>query len=100
LVNLDGEVIGINTMTATPGISFAIPSHYAIEFIKAETNENNNEKITGSQKCKYIGMKMITLTPQIRDLFSLQPGADIKIPEDVHTGSLVIAVAPGSPADM
>ena len=43
---------------------------------------------------------MISLTPQIRDLFSLQSGADIKIPEDVQTGSLVIAVAANSPADM
>ncbi len=81
-------------MTATPGISFAIPSKYAIEFIKTDSSNNNNNKR------KYLGIKMISLSPQIRDLFSLQPGADIKIPDDVYTGSLIITVAPNSPADM
>lgn len=81
-------------MTATPGISFAIPSKYAIHFMQSENNPKQSP-----QKPRYIGMKMITITPQIRDLFNMQPGSDIEIPSDVHNGSLVIEVAPNSPAE-
>jgi len=56
LVNLDGEVIGINAMTATPGISFAIPSNYAIDFLE---NDNKNNK--QSAKHYYLGMKMVNI---------------------------------------
>ena len=59
LVNLDGEVIGVNTLTAGPGISFAIPSDFAKNFV---ANANKTARLED----KYaIGISMLTITPDI-----------------------------------
>jgi S1-C subfamily serine protease len=79
-------------MTAAPGISFAIPSKYAIEFLNTQNNS------IGSQSY-YTGMKMITLTPQIYYLFNSQPNSDIRLSESQRNGCLVVDVTPNSPAD-
>lgn len=92
LINLDGEVVGINTMTAAPGISFAIPSKYAHEFLEPKTNS------IGS-KYRYLGMKMISITPQIFYLFNSQVMSDIRLPEMLRQGCLVVDVAPNSPSE-
>lgn len=92
LVNLDGEVVGINTMTAAPGISFAIPSTVAEKFIRSA-----NKKAVGkfAEGRKYmIGVSMLSLSsnmmPDIRHFLSL--------PKDLTGGILLTRVWTYSPA--
>ncbi len=94
LVNLDGDVIGINTMTAGPGISFAIPSTVAQNFVRS-ANKTAARKHTMPDSNRYtIGVSMLTLnshiTPSIKQFFS--------IPEDVTEGVLLTKVWHHSPA--
>ncbi|KAK7010302.1 serine protease HTRA2 mitochondrial [Biomphalaria glabrata] len=97
LVNLDGQAIGINTMKVTTGISFAIPSDYAIKFlVKAEELMKNGQRENGFLKRRYMGITMLTLTENVmRDLKN-----NIKMPNfpDVDGGVFVYKVIPGSPA--
>ncbi|XP_054156939.1 serine protease HTRA2, mitochondrial-like [Oppia nitens] len=101
LVNLDGQAIGINTMKVTAGISFAIPSDYAKEFIeranrftrKTQTAKNE-EKL--SKRNRFIGLTMLSLTPTlIEELRTREPDFP-----DVSTGILVWKVVMGSPAHL
>lgn len=90
LINLDGEVIGINTMKVTAGISFAIPSDRVRLFLDQATKRKSSET-----KRRYIGVMMLTLTPSII--------AELKMRDpffpDVTRGILIHRVTMGSPAD-
>ena len=87
LVNLDGEVIGINTMTAHPGISFAIPSAFAQEFLrKAKKQLKNTNKRYG------IGVSILTITANIR------PHLQYRTNYNISNGVLIVEVWKGSPA--
>ena len=62
LVNLDGEVVGVNTFTAAPGISFAIPGDVAKKFVATANKSAAASRI----KEKFgIGVAMISITPSI-----------------------------------
>ena len=94
LVNLNGEVIGINSMTTMPGISFAIPSKYAIEFLQLiKSSEALGGKkasvstVNSSPHSRYLGIKMISLTPQLNNAFNMYPNSDIRIPPDLNQGT-------------
>nr|XP_004046963.4 serine protease HTRA4 [Gorilla gorilla gorilla] len=60
LVNLDGDVIGVNSLRVTDGISFAIPSDRVRQFL-AEYHEHQMKGKAFSNK-KYLGLQMLSLT--------------------------------------
>ncbi|CAG2164431.1 unnamed protein product [Oppiella nova] len=101
LVNLDGEAIGINTMKVTAGISFAIPSDYAKEFLERanrfqqKTAKARSEEIL-SKRNRYIGITMLSLTPKLIE--------ELREREDnfpnVKNGVLIWKVVLGSPAHL
>ncbi|KAF5300830.1 hypothetical protein FQA39_LY10952 [Lamprigera yunnana] len=94
LVNLDGEVIGVNSMKVTAGISFAIPINYVKKFLSNTETKGGGKLIQNATK-KYMGITMLTLTPQIiHEMYQ----RDQYIPSSVRHGVLVYKVIIGSPA--
>lgn len=94
LVNLDGEVIGVNTMTAGPGISFAIPSDFAKNFVK-NASKTVRKKPTFWGVSKYtIGISVLSVTPEILQSMRHQ----IPLPAEVTHGVLLAEVWPHGPA--
>ena len=89
LINIDGEVIGINTMKTAQGagIGFAIPMDSAWQVIK---QLRAHRKVVRP----YIGMRMVTLDPKIVADERMQ---NPNFPP-VNSGVMVTAVAPGSPS--
>nr|XP_024217180.1 serine protease HTRA2, mitochondrial isoform X2 [Halyomorpha halys] len=97
LVNLDGEVIGINAMKVSTGISFAIPVEYAKEFIRLNEQKRKGSPVSEAPKNpkKFIGITMLSLTPElIRQLRQKTNG----FPLEIGSGVLVWKVMVGSPA--
>uniref|UniRef100_A0A8I5ZVJ9 Serine protease HTRA1 n=1 Tax=Rattus norvegicus TaxID=10116 RepID=A0A8I5ZVJ9_RAT len=93
LVNLDGEVIGINTLKVTAGISFAIPSDKIKKFL-TESHDRQAKGKTVTKK-KYIGIRMMSLTSskakELKDRHRDFP--------DVISGAYIIEVIPDTPAE-
>ncbi|XP_041827043.1 serine protease HTRA2, mitochondrial-like [Melanotaenia boesemani] len=94
LINLDGEVIGINTMKVTAGISFAIPSDRVKLFLDQAVKKQNSWFGQSGTKPRYIGVMMLTLTPSIIAQLKLR---DPFFPNVTH-GILIHRVITGSPA--
>ncbi|KAL0969542.1 hypothetical protein UPYG_G00228660 [Umbra pygmaea] len=95
LINLDGEVIGINTMKVTAGISFAIPSDQVRHFLSQAADRNKTPSGRSETKRRYIGVMMLTLNPSIIAELKLR---DPSFP-DVSHGILIHRVIVGSPAN-
>uniref|UniRef100_A0A667W8I4 HtrA serine peptidase 3a n=1 Tax=Myripristis murdjan TaxID=586833 RepID=A0A667W8I4_9TELE len=95
LVNLDGEVIGINTLKVTAGISFAIPSDRISRFLtESQTKHSKGQEVSGLKK-RFLGIRMLTITKDLVAELKLQ-SPDFP---DVSSGVLVQQVIPDSPAD-
>ncbi|KAI1238162.1 hypothetical protein IHE44_0012878 [Lamprotornis superbus] len=89
LVNLDGEVIGINTLKVTAGISFAIPSDRITQFLT-----ESQDKQSKDGKKRFIGIRMLTITPALVEELK-HSNADFP---DVRSGIYVHEVVPNSPS--
>ncbi|XP_038194229.1 serine protease HTRA3 isoform X2 [Arvicola amphibius] len=89
LVNLDGEVIGINTLKVAAGISFAIPSDRITRFL----SEFQNKHIKDWKK-RFIGIRMRTITSSlVEELKAANPDFPA-----VSSGIYVQEVVPNSPS--
>uniref|UniRef100_UPI0037E7D163 serine protease HTRA2, mitochondrial-like n=1 Tax=Semicossyphus pulcher TaxID=241346 RepID=UPI0037E7D163 len=95
LINLDGEVIGINTMKVTAGISFAIPSDRLRVFLDQAAKKKTSWFGESETKRRYIGVMMLTLTQSIIAELKLR---DASFPDVTH-GILIHKVITGSPSD-
>lgn len=90
LVNLDGQVIGINTAIDSSGqsIGFAIPINMAKAVIESV------EK-TGKVKRPYFGIKYVPITKE----FATRNDISVSYGVLVYGGKGTLGVVPGSPAD-
>jgi Do/DeqQ family serine protease len=91
LLNAQGEVIGINTAIRADamGIGFAIP----IDKAKAIATQLQRD---GKVAHPYLGVQMVTSTPQLAQQNNTDPNSMFEIPE--VNGVLVMRVVPNSPA--
>jgi len=91
LLNGRGEVIGINTAIRPDamGIGFAIP----IDKAKAIASTLQRD---GKVAHPYLGVQMLTLTPELAKQNNTDPNSPIQIPE--INGVFVMQVIPNSPA--
>ena len=84
LINMAGQVVGINTAIAAEAenIGFVISTDTAIPVINDLVRE-------GYVPCAWLGVRLLTVTPAIKDQYDLS----------VNYGALIVEVVSGSPAD-
>lgn len=87
LFNIDGEVIGVNTLIYSPsggsvGIGFAVPSNVVAHVV-------SQLKEFGRTRRGWLGVRIQPVTPEIAE------GLDLPVAE----GALVASVTPDSPAE-
>ncbi len=92
LLNVEGEVIGVNTaiIRGAQGLGFSIPIN-RVQEISEQLIEN------GEVERSYLGIRMITLNPQIAEEINEDPNSGLVVEEE--EGILVMRVMPDSPAD-
>ncbi len=92
LLNANGEVIGMNTAirAGAQGLGFAIP-------IETAQRIANQLFTKGRVEHPYLGIQMVTLTPELRKEINEDNDAGFKVTED--KGVLIVRVVQNSPAD-
>ncbi|WP_416668347.1 HhoA/HhoB/HtrA family serine endopeptidase [Egbenema bharatensis] len=92
LLNERGEVIGMNTaiINGAQGLGFAVPINTARSIADQLIS-------TGRAEHAYLGIRMLTLTPEVREQLNNDPSSSISVNED--QGILIVEVASGSPAE-
>lgn len=91
LLNSRGEVIGMNTaiIQGAQGLGFAIPIN-SVQNIAQQLIKN------GQVQHAYLGVQMVTLTPEIKQQLEIE--SDGRIQVAATQGVLIIRVVPNSPA--
>ncbi len=91
LLNAQGEVIGINTAirAGAQGLGFAIP-------IETAQRIANQLFTKGRVEHPYLGIKMVTLTPDVKQEINQDSNAEFKVAQD--TGVVIMSIAKNSPA--
>lgn len=91
LLNQQGEVIGMNTaiIQGAQGLGFAIPINTAQRIA-------DQLVATGQVKHPFLGIQMVTLTPELQKQINRDPNSGLSVTET--QGVLVVKVLPNSPA--
>lgn len=91
LLNAQGQVIGMNTaiISGAQGLGFAIPINKARQIAQQLAS-------SGEAQHAYLGIEMITLTPEVARQLGSAP--DIRVPITEKKGVLIVNVLPNSPA--
>lgn len=95
LVNLDGNVIGINNLRLTSGISFAIPVAYAKRFLQNTMYRKSFERQDENNGKHLFGMTTISVN---LDIINELLRENKSIPEGLNEGLLVWKLLNGTPA--
>ncbi len=92
LLNEKGEVIGINTaiIQGAQGLGFAIPINKAQQIADQIVTQ-------GKVQHPYLGIQMVSLTPEVKENLNQDPNSPITVNED--QGVLIVRVVPNSPAN-
>ena len=91
LLNLNGEVIGVNTaiIQGAQGLGFAIPIN-TVQRISTQLIQN------GRVEHAYLGIQMVTLSPEMKENINSDPNSPFTVQDEA--GVLIARVVPNSPA--
>lgn len=100
LINLDGKVIGMNTMMLTTGIGFAVPSNQMKKIVEEAMQYRDKLKTERKDlvpmKRRYIGAKILSLNANM--VARLRDQGLINVPDYVQNGVVIVIIAANSPA--